>query len=138
MVHGIYDPTDMPSTLFVQGQRKWLGLLLRYLKHLAANLHRFRRAVQQGARKGAKSLQSIGSWQLLKDRKERDLNPRYPFKEVCVLSRDVPSAAQPSFRKRENVKRKLSFGQGPKLGEKSERAPWRQSRPLEVRVKRAI
>lgn len=30
-------------------------------------------------------------------RKERDLNPRYPFKKVCVLSRDVLSAAQPSF-----------------------------------------
>lgn len=29
-------------------------------------------------------------------RKERDLNPRYPL-GVCVLSRDVLSATQPSF-----------------------------------------
>ena len=31
-------------------------------------------------------------------RKERDLNPRHPFKRVRVLSRDVPSATQPSFQ----------------------------------------
>lgn len=30
-------------------------------------------------------------------RKERDLNPRYPL-GVCVLSRDVLSATQPSFQ----------------------------------------
>ena len=32
-------------------------------------------------------------------RKERDLNPRYPL-GVCVLSRDVLSATQPSFQKK--------------------------------------
>ena len=39
-------------------------------------------------------------------RKERDLNPRYPL-GVCVLSRDVLSATQPSFLKRRNHRKAL-------------------------------
>ena len=35
-------------------------------------------------------------------RKERDSNPRYPL-GVCVLSRDVLSATQPSLRKNKEL-----------------------------------
>ena len=45
----------------------------------------------------------------LRDRKEWDLNPRHHFKVVRVLSRDVPSAAQPSFQRTNIIARGMLF-----------------------------